>query len=86
MTRLIWRPRYANCLIWAFVMQWRFGGTVCWRQSWYGWWPHAFWSGDGGVTYWEYLPIGFSGRLKWWKVLWLVVFRGEPRQVEREIL
>lgn len=81
----LWQPRYSNCLIWAFWMQWTRGGRVCWRQSWYGWWPHAVWSGDNGRTYYEYLPVKFSGHLKWWQVMWLVVFRGAVRKVGRDI-
>ena len=77
-----WTPRYANCLIWAAVMAWRYGGYVCWRKSRYGWWPHAVWSMDR-MVWWEYLPLNFSGRLKWWQVLWIVVFRGKPRMVVR---
>ena len=78
----LWAPRYCNCLIWSFVMQWRYGGYTCWRQSRYGWWPHAVWSMDRVVWY-EYLPLNFAGRLKWWQVLWTVVFRGAPRMVVR---
>lgn len=77
-----WKPAYANCLIWAFWMQWRYGGYTCWRKSRYGWWPHAVWSLDR-VVWWEYLPLNFAGRLKWWHVLWTVVFRGAPRMVVR---
>lgn len=80
-----WKPHFANCLIWAVVMQFRFGGYVCWRQSRYGWWPHAVWSLDR-MVWWEYLPLHFSGRLVWWQVLWIVVFRGAPRMVVREEL
>lgn len=81
----LWRPYIANCILWAWVMQLRLGGYMCWRQSRYGWWPHAAWSLDGRC-WWEYLPRNFAGRLKWWQVLWLVLFRGEPRRVEREWL
>ena len=81
----LWHPRYANCLIWATWMQLSRGGYVCWRQSWYGWWPHAVWSLDG-KTWWEYLPLHFAGQLRWWQALWLVLFRGEPRIVERDKL
>ena len=80
-----WKPAYANCLIWALVMQWRYGGYVCWRQSRYGWWPHAVWSMDR-MVWWEYLPLHFAGRLKWWQVLWIALFRGSPRMVMREEL
>ena len=43
---------------------------------------HAVWSLDR-VVWWEYLPLNFAGRLKWWHVLWTVVFRGAPRMVVR---
>ena len=81
----LWQPPYANCLVWAFWMQWTRGGYVCWRQSFYGWWPHAVWSQDH-LNWYEYLPLKFSGKLAWWQVLWLVLFRGEPRVVTREHL
>lgn len=81
----LWLPPYANCLIWALWMQLSRGGWVCWRKSRYGWWPHAIWSIDRKV-WWEYLPLNFSGRLKWWQVLWIVLFRGEPRMIVREDL
>lgn len=85
MTENLWMPRYANCLIWAIGMQLTRGGYVCWRQSWYGWWPHAVWSLDR-QTWIEYLPINFTGRLKWWQVMWLVVFKGRPVEVTRSVL
>ena len=78
----LWTPHRANCLLWAIWMQLSRGGYVCWRKSWYGWWPHAVWSLDG-KTWWEYLPLHFAGQLRWWQALWLVLFRGEPRIVER---
>ena len=81
----LWRPRFANCLIWATWMQLSRGGYVCCRQSWYGWWPHALWSADS-LVWWEYVPLNFSGRLRWWQVPWLVLFRGQPRIVERDKL
>jgi hypothetical protein len=78
----LWKPYIANCLIWAIGMQLSRGGWVCWRKSHYGWWPHAIWSIDRKL-WWEYLPVNFSGRLRWWQVLWIVLFRGQPRAVER---
>ena len=81
----LWSPRYANCLIWAFWMQLSSGGYICWRKSVYGWWPHAIWSQDGKDWY-EYIPVNFSGRLKWWQVLWIVFFKGAVRRVDRSAL
>lgn len=81
----LWTPTHANCLIWALRMQWTHGGYVCWRKSWYGWWPHAVWSPDRKDWY-EYVPIEFSGRLAWWQALWVVIFRGAPRRIDRSVL
>lgn len=81
----LWSPRWSNCLIWAIAMQLRHGGWVCWRKSWYGWWPHAIWSMDR-VTWFEYVPLNFNGRLRWWQVLWIVLFRGAPRTIDRSAL
>ncbi len=81
----LWTPRRANCLIWALWMQLSRGGYVCWRQSLYGWWPHATWSADARV-WWEYIPLHFSGHLKWWQVPRLILFLGAPCIVEREKL
>lgn len=84
MTKL-WTPRRSNCLIWAICMQLTNGGYVCWRKSWYGWWPHAIWSMDRKVWY-EYVPTNFAGRLAWWQILWIVLFKGEPRLIDRSVL
>ncbi len=81
----LWTPRRANCLIWALWMQWTHGGYVCWRKSWYGWWPHAIWSADRKVWY-EYVPTVFAGRLAWWQILWIVLFKGEPLRIDRSVL
>ena len=81
----LWYPTFANCIIWAFGMQWTRGGWVCWRKSTTGWWPHAVWSRDR-VEWYEYVPLNFSGKLKWWQVLWIVLFRGGPRHVDRSDL
>lgn len=81
----LWRPRYCNCLIWAGWMQHSRGGWVCWRKSHNGWWPHAIWTLDQRQFY-EYVPIGFSGRLKWWQILWIIVFRGEVRIITMDVL
>jgi len=66
-------------------MQFTRGGWVCWRKSHYGWWPHAVWSLDGSL-WWEYVPLNFSGILKWWQVLWIVIFKGKPRLIKEDHL
>jgi len=79
----LWHPAYANCIIWAIGLQLARGGWVCWRKSKYGWWPHAVWSLDRNDWY-EYVPLNFGGHLKWWQVLWVVLFRGRPRHIDRD--
>lgn len=81
----LWSPRRANCLIWAIVMQLTRGGYVCWRKSWYGWWPHAVWSLDR-VDWYEYVPLQINGRMRWWQLLRMVVFAGSPRKIDRGTL
>jgi len=78
----LWMPKRANCVLWAFVQQFRWGGHVCWRQSIYGWWPHAVWSLDHRHWY-EYTSLAPKHRLRWWEVPGLILFQGRPEYVTR---
>ncbi len=78
----LWRPKRCNCLVWALVMQYLWGGYVCLRQSIYPFWKHAVWSLDGRHWY-EYASVDQKKALIWWKkpnVLW---FRGAPIFIRR---
>lgn len=46
----------SNCLLYAVRCWLTDGGYVVFRRSDYGWWPHVFWSADGGALS-EYVPL-----------------------------
>jgi len=53
--------RRTNCLFWALKQRWRYGGTIRYRQSLHGWFPHFMWIGPRAPPWhgemFEYTPI-----------------------------
>lgn len=78
----LWRPRWANCLVWAWVMWHRHGGHLVLTHSAYGWWPHAQWSPDLLVHY-EFRPYERRRRRRWWEVP--LLFSGYPALIQRGV-
>lgn len=85
----LWTPVISNCIIWALVMQSRFGGYVVFRKSHYGWWPHAFWAHRLNCDKWyEYIPTQHDSdqQLPWYEQWKILLFFGKPTLVTRETL
>jgi hypothetical protein len=72
----------SNCLIFALVQWWHYGGYVIVRKSRIGWWPHFMWAKSikdlEAIEYVPYLEIEFAKKYH----LPPIVFKGYVRKAK----
>lgn len=70
---------HGNCLTYALQQRLQQGGHIVMVKSRYGWWWHAYWMSDEGVTY-EFAPVEPHRKVKkLWHPLPPMVYEGRQR-------